>query len=439
MRLRIAVFLSVFFLLTKVCHAQEQVSLEQVIALALEHNYDVRLAQNVSTAARLNDKTSVGVLLPGINAVGSTTWNSNHQEFEFEDETRNVSGDAKSNNMTGSLQLVWTLFDGTKMFVTRERLSEISALGELNVKNQMVNSVAAVINNYYAIVGQKQKFKSIQEQMSVNEERVKLAERKLQVGTGGKPELLQAKVDLNAQRTLLIQQETLIIQAKDLLNGLVGLRLPPVYDVSDSIVIDLNIKMEDINEDIENKNYALQLLQGDLRISKLTLKEEKADRSPIINFNAAYNYSQTNNTQLINPFASLVNQNNGLNYGLSFSLPILNGLNINREIQQAKITLNRQQLLYDQQKQQIDIGIRNAYVNYENAKEVLLVEEENILLAQENVHIALESFKRGIATFIELRTAQQSLEDGYNRLINSRYLAKIAETELLRLNGGLLK
>jgi outer membrane protein TolC len=95
--------------------------------------------------------------------------------------------------------------------------------------------------------------------------------------------------------------------------------------------------------------------------------------------------------------------------------------------------------LYDQEKQGVDIDVKNAYVNYDNAKKVLLLEEENILLAEENVNIALESFKRGIATFIELRTAQQSLADGYNRLINSRYLAKIAETELLRLNGGLIK
>jgi len=60
-------------------------------------------------------------------------------------------------------------------------------------------------------------------------------------------------------------------------------------------------------------------------------------------------------------------------------------------------------------------------------------------VARENLFISLESFKRGVATFIELRTAQQSLADAYNRLINARYLAKIAETELLRLNSGLLK
>ena len=51
----------------------------------------------------------------------------------------------------------------------------------------------------------------------------------------------------------------------------------------------------------------------------------------------------------------------------------------------------------------------------------------------------MESFKRGVSTFIEQRTAQQSLEDAYNRLINARYLAKVAETELLRLSGDLLK
>ena len=96
-------------------------------------------------------------------------------------------------------------------------------------------------------------------------------------------------------------------------------------------------------------------------------------------------------------------------------------------------------LLYQQSKVIVDVSVKNAYVSYDNAKQVLLIEEENILLAKENLYITLEIFKRGSTTFIELRTAQQSLADAYNRLINARYLAKIAETELLRLNGGLLK
>jgi outer membrane protein TolC len=419
--------------------AQELVTLEQVIALALKENYDVQLAQNLALSANTDDKYSAGLLLPQINATAATTWTSNHQEFNFSDETRNTSGDAKANSKNASLQAVWTLFDGTKMFATRERLDQIAAQGELNVKSQMINSIALVIMNYSNIVRQKQQLKAIQELMSVNEERVKLADRKLEVGIGAKPELLQAKVDLNAQRTLAIQQEALIAQLKDQMNGMVGLKLPPVYEVADTIIINLDITGPEISRDIETKNYQLLAAEKNLGIADLMLHEARATRSPIINFNSAYNYSKTNNTKLINPFSSLESQVDGFNYGFSLTFPILNGFAITRTVQQARINLRRQELLYNQQKQAVDVGVKNAFVNYENSKKILVVEEETIKLAKENVSIALESFKRSVATFIELRTAQQSLSEAYNRLIAARYNAKVAETELLRLNGSLLK
>jgi outer membrane protein len=121
------------------------------------------------------------------------------------------------------------------------------------------------------------------------------------------------------------------------------------------------------------------------------------------------------------------------------NLPILTGFNTRRLNQQARIEVDRQTLLFDQLKTNVNVGLQNAYINYENAKKILIIEEENIGLAKENVFIALESFKRGVTTFIELRTAQQSLADAYNTLISARYLTKVAETELLRLSGGLLK
>lgn len=432
------VFAGAFFLCGNLC-AQQIVTVEEIIALALKENYDIQLAQNASQAANTDDKYSVGVLLPQINGNASTTWNSAHQQLEFETVSNNRSGDAESNNTVASLQAVWTLFDGTKMFATRQRLEQIARQGEINVKDQVVNSIAATITNYYNIVRQKQQLIAMRELMSVTEERVKLAERKLEVGTGAKPELLQAKVDLNAQLTLAIQQEALIVQLKDQLNGLVGLALPPAYDVADSIMIDLNLTEQDVTTGLENKNFLLLSTARNLEIAGLTLQESRALRSPVINFNAAYNYTKINNTKLTNPFSPLESQVNGLNYGFSLSLPILNGFNINRTVQQARINVNRQQLIYDQQKQTVTVAVRNAFVNYDNAKKILLIEEENILLAKENVTIALEGFKRGIATFIELRTAQQSLADGYNRLIAARYVTKVAETELLRLNGSLLR
>jgi outer membrane protein len=419
--------------------AQEEISLEQVIALALEKNYDVQLSRNNSAAASLDNQYSVGAFLPQLNATGSKLWTVNDQKQILSDNSERGGNGIHSSTLAGSVQLTWILFDGTRMFATRERLEEIATQGEMLLKNQMINSIASIIGNYYDIVRQKQQLKAIQEQMSVSDERVKLAQRKLDVGTGIKPELLQAKVDLNAFRTQVLQQETIIAQLKDQLNGLVGMQLPQVYDVADSILINLNINRADVESNIENTNYSLQAFNRNIAISKLALRERRGELFPQINFNSAYNYNRVDTKVAVSNLATLLNQNKGFNYGFSVTVPILNGFNRRRLVQQAKLTYNFQQIAYDQQKMIISVQLSNAYTAYDNAKRILTLQEENIGLAKENVSIALEGFKRGVTTFIELRTAQQSLADSYNSLILARYNAKIAETELLRLSGGLLK
>lgn len=439
MKRRLIVVLFLFIGLYQTTQAQEEISLEQVISLALDKNYDVRVSKVAAESAQTDEDYAWGAFLPQVNAVAASVWNNNDQELRFQDVSRNNSGKAQSNQTTASVQLSWVLFDGTRMFATRERISTIAAQGDLLVKDQMVNTVAEIIAGYHNIVRQKQQLRAIQEQMSVSEERVKLAERKLQVGTGIKPELLQARVDFNEQRTQVIQQESIILQLKDQLNALVGLQLPQQYEVADTIIIDLDLRPEEIAQNIENTNFGLQAARENILIASLFQRERKAEYLPFLSFNAAYNYAKTDNTRLINPFAAVFSQQQGYNYGFSVSLPILTGFNTRRLNQQARIEVDRQSLLYEQLKTNVNTALKNAYVNYDNAKKILLIEEETIGLAKENVSIALEGFKRGVTTFIELRTAQQSLADAYNRLIAARYNAKLAETELLRLSGGLIK
>lgn len=439
MRLRFIAFLVFLFSGLYSASGQEEVSLDQVIALALEKNYDVLIARSISESASTNNDYVAGAFLPQITAQGATVWNDNEQQLRFQDASRNNSGEAESNNLSGSVQLEWTLFDGTRMFASRERISQLAEQGELLVKDQMVNTIADIIINYYDIVRQKQQLKAIQEQMSVSEERVKLAEKKLQVGTGIKPELLQARVDYNAERAQVLQQETNIARLKEQLNNIVGMQLPAVYDVADTIIIDLNLTPDDSFRNLDNTNYSLLAARRNMNIANLSLRERRAEYLPFFNFNAAYNFSQNDNTKQINPFGPVYNRTEGFNYGFSVSLPILTGFNTRRETQLAKIEVDRQQLLYHQRRNTVNVELRSAFIDYENAKKILLIEEETIGLAKENVFIALESFKRGVNTFIELRTAQQSLAEAYSRLISARYNAKLAETELLRLNGSLLQ
>ena len=257
-----------FFSCVLFAKAQELVTVEQVVSIALQKNYDVRLFENSAALAINDNRYAFGAFLPALNATGSYVKGSNNARVVKFDNSERVSPAAITTNTNAGIQLIWTLFDGTKMFATRGRISKLAELGAINVKNQMVNSAAIVIATYYGIVRQKQQLKAIVEQMSVSEERVKLAERKLQVGTGGKPELLQAKVDLNAFRTAKLQQETLIQQLKDQLNSLLGMGLPDTFETADSIPIDLTLDFGQITSNIENTNQQLASVRKNIEIGR---------------------------------------------------------------------------------------------------------------------------------------------------------------------------
>ena len=419
-------------------HAQKILTIEEAIAATLKNNFDIQLLQNDSAAYALDKSYARAAFLPRLNATAGYVANNNDQKQRFSDGTKRESKGIRSNNLTGSIQLNWTLFDGFKMFATRDKLAEFVRLGELNIKKQMVSSIAAIINNYYNIVRQKQQLKAIEEQMGINEERVKLAEKKFSVGLGAKPELLQAKVDLNAQKAARLQQQTLIDQLKEQLNALMNVAMNTRYEVADSIPIKNNIILDDIINGA-GTNPSLLVIKKNIDITKLTLKEKKADRYPVVTFNSAYNYSKTDNKSVVNPFTPLYNRNNGFNYGVGVTIPILNGFNVKRQIQQTQLDIDYLNLSYNAQKAKIDLGITNAFKDYELQKKMLVLEEENILLAKENVFIAVERLRLGISTYLELRETQKSLEQAYDRLIAARYNTKLAETELLRLKGDLVK
>lgn len=235
------------------------------------------------------------------------------------------------------------------------------------------------------------------------------------------------------------QQITLIEKLKDQLNQLMVFEPGTMYDVADSIIFDNTLVAGEIFNTAEKNNTELQVAKQNIQLANITLKERKADQFPIVSLNSAYNYSKTNNKLVVNNFTPLFNRNNGFNYGVSISIPILNSFTVKRQIKEAKLDIAYQQMIYDYQKSKINTAISNAFKDYELQLKTLELEESNILLAKENVYIAVERLRLGISTSLELRETQKSLEDAYNRLIAARYNTKVAETELLRLRGDLVK
>ena len=207
----------------------------------------------------------------------------------------------------------------------------------------------------------------------------------------------------------------------------------------DTIPISTGILLDSIQNGLTAVNPQLLLIQKNLEVANISLQERKAERFPTVSFNSAYNFTRTDNKSVINPFQPLFNQNRGLNYGFTAAIPIFNGLNTRRLIRAAELDIDYQQLQYKKGVAEITTSVINAYKDYDLSKRTLTLEEENMILVRENLFIARERYRLGISTFLEMREAQRSLQDANTRLIQSRYNTKIAEIELLRLRGDLVR
>jgi len=426
--------------------AQRILTLEEAIARTLENNLEIRIARNDSVAASIDLQYKNAGLLPSLNATGSQVFNRNNQYQKFTDGTVRERKGVQSGNLSGNIALNWTLFDGGKMFATRAKLEEILTQGEWVIRDQINNTIAQVVSAYFLIVQQKQQLKALDTQLAVYEERTKLARNKLDIGVGTKPDLLQSQIDLNSQRSQRLSLENQIRIAKQALNRLMETGLnrnadqgSDWFDVSEQIPIQSDLSLGAIQDSISKNNPQLQLQQNTIRLAQRGLQESKADRYPTLSFNSAYNFNKLDNKVVVNPFQPLFSRNQGLNYGFTASLPIFNQFRVRRQIQQAKQEIRFQQLRYDQQAFNLRLGAWNAYQRYLFEIENWKLEEENIRLAEENVRIVLEVYRLNSTTLLQLKEAQRSLQDAFDRLIRARYQAKLAETELLRLQGNFLQ
>lgn len=422
-----------------VSKAQQPLTLEEAVANSLANNYDIRLSRNDSSLAATDYAFSTYAFYPKLNATGGISYNKNNQKQVLADGSKRETNGIKTNATSASLNLNWTLFDGLKMFITRRRLGELVDLGELEIKNQVVNSVADVMKTYFDISRQEQQLRAVEEQMQLSSERLKLAQYKFDVGTGTKSDVLQAQVDYNAQKSQQLTDLTAILKLKEQLNNLLGRPVSVDFTVLDTIPLNTGLTLDSIQASLTTTNPQLLVAQKNIDIAGLALEERRAERYPTLSFNSAYNFNRTNNNSVINPFQPLFNQNHGFNYGLTANIPLFNGYITRRNMRAATLDKEYQQLLYKKSLAQINTSVSSAYRDYSLYRQTLSLEEDNIKLVRENLFIAQERYRLGVTTFLEMRTAEQSLADALNRLIQARYNTKIAEIELLRLRGDLVK
>ncbi|MFZ7116077.1 MAG: TolC family protein [Bacteroidota bacterium] len=422
------------FLFSCTLSAQEaKLTIENAVKNALEKNYDVQIYSNLSEIEKNNNTIGNAGMLPNVDVNGSYTNSTNDlkQEYNTGNEIkRDASGSTNTNLDAG---LVWTVFDGMKMFHTRKKLDGLFYQSEQQLKIQMEITIKEVVNAYYSIIINQQLLKATQQEIKLLEERLQLAERKLNNGSGSKLDQLQAKLEYNRQKSIELSTISLIEEYKLNLNRLMARSLETPVVTDDTIIISFRPSLEELKKSLPENNN-LKYYEMNQRIAELSLKENQSLRYPRINLGTHYIFNRTTNEAGF----TLLNQTQGFNYGATISLPIFHGFNINRQIKNAKLDVLNARLQLSSVNDLMNADLLNTHRNFSNSLEILQTEEDNILLAREVLDIAQERYRIGISNAIELQDAFRSFEESMTRLVNARFDAKSKETDLRRLSGRLI-
>ena len=417
-----------------VLFAQKLITAEDAVAIAMKNSYDVLISGNDADIARLNNTSGNAGMLPTVAVSGSDRYSLNNSLIKQSSDVNIKTANAGTNAINAGVELNWTLYDGGKMFVTKNKLEEIEALGEIQFRNQVMQTVYSVVVAYFNVVKQQQQLVSFNKVISYNQERVTILQTSFNSGASAKNNLLQAKIDLNVSKENAITQQSIIISAKRNLNQILSLNIDSTaYGVIDSIPLNYKPDQAELHDQIYKNNTNILLLQKEIDIAKLSIDEFKADRLPQLNFNTGYGYQYSSN----NYGTTLSNRSFGPHIGGSISIPVFQGGNTLRMIATSKIQLQSAEYDLENSKILVNTQLQNALTDFENQQNLLLIEQENSELVKENLEISMQRLRFGQTTALEVRQAQQSYEDSLTRLINFKYNLKVSETKLRQLIAAL--
>lgn len=428
------IFLKLLFICF-VATSQNILTIDEAIKNGLEKNYNVLIQKNVNEISKLQNNYGNAGMSPTVSLNANIALSNLNSYQEFSTGTIQQKNGAQSHNIGASINAGWVIFDGLKMFTIKKRLTENEKLSELNLKQQMENTIFDIISLYYNVVKLNQLIKASKQNIEIYDERKKIAQLKYEIGSDSKVDLMLAQSNLNKAKSSLIQLEIQLLNAKTDLNTLMFKPIDNDFITSDTLLINYNPDINELKTEAIKNNSSLLISKQLESISFLNFRESKSNNLPIVQLNGSYNFIQ-NQSQAGFVF---LNKQSGVNVGLTAGWLIFNGTKNSKLSKERNIVYLNQKYASDFIQQKVDAQVFNNYKNFVLNKSIVVLETQNLTDAKELITISIERYKLGKANFLETIETQKNLEDAQIRYVDALYAMKIAEAELLRSNGKLIK
>ena len=423
-------------------YAEESLSLQECIKIALSENPEFKNAERRTTLAKTQKSDAIAAYLPNINAVLSSsqtrvgpTINNRvvYQGIELSEGANYESPGFVTNSHYIGTTISQLLFDGgASISRIKQENARVSAAhaSQQSIRSQVILECK---RRFYALIKAEEYKRVAEKSLEVAEQQSIHTQLLLDGGVVPRLDVYQARVAYNNVKMLLLQSLSRVEDARTALNNYLG-RKPETQILlihNEEIVRPLQYTPVQTVEIAMKNNFYIHSLELEVKSNQYNAGVNRSGFLPTISFTGSYYRYNSTFSKVYGQF----DKNYSLYYGLVVNYNLINGFRHKNDLQKGQIRLSIAEENLEAARREISASVSSAVRKHSMLVEMLTLQKESILESSEAVRVTKEQYANGQGTLLDVLSAESNLVSTEFQSIETQFEAIIAEAELEDLLG----
>jgi TolC family type I secretion outer membrane protein len=402
----------------------ERITMTEAVERALNNSPELVRANGTVATTDWAERTALGSYLPSLS-LNSGASRSSSSRF---DERTQTTIEGANESYSAGLSLSYPLFTGGRRGAEMKRAEANSSSADAVLVETRFGVILQTKTAFFNVQRQEELAQVAEGNVKRAEEALEAAQRRQDVGSATRSDVLRAQLELNNARQALLSAQTQQRTASFALGALTGASGPVGVRV-DSLAVPRPLPVADAELIRSAVAQAPALASADAAVTaaRAGTAVARAQYLPSISVGSGYDWSNREPT--------FSNGNTGWSLRLSMSYPIFNGFSRESQVANADVQLRNATSSRTAAERQVRADVERVLGQLRLAEQQIKLASEAVTVAREDLRVNQERYRLGMATILDLLLSQTSLRSAESDLVGTRYDYEIARAELEALIG----
>lgn len=397
-------------------------TLQECVQYAIDNNITIQQSEIALLNAQIDKSDAEGSFIPSINARANVSENTGLSFNPVTNQPQTVT----TLNATGGVTLGYTLFDGLRNIRSLQRADLTKVAAEFNLGKAKDDIALFVANAFLDIILNKENLKTAKAQNEVTLKQIEQTQNLVDGGVLPRGDLLEIRATSASEKQRIVAAENAVTLSKINLAQLLAVQNYRDFDVVDgtySIIGEeiADVPVEEVIDSAQTNRYEVRIAEQNLELAKKDLQLSRGALLPTLSAFFGYDTRFTTNDFIDIPFDEQLYTNDGINYGLSLNVPILNGFSARNGVQRSKLNVESNRIAVEQAKLDLESTVYQAYTAVQASKESYQAAQTAIESQELAYEYAKARFDEGLTNAFDFSQSKLRYDNAQIELARSKY------------------